>query len=134
MDMFVLLTVQLDNSITKQLRHVLAQPDKTGTEISVFIAMEVKLGTQPKTPVSVQLKPYGTDIHAMIHAMVEEFSTPQVDNVFAPQETGMEDHVLFVQTLKLGAVHLWFVFVQVETGTVLLVFLVLLTKCGIPLL
>ncbi len=32
------------------------------------------------------------DIHALIHAQVEEFLILQVDNVFVLLEIGMEDH------------------------------------------
>ncbi len=44
MDMFVLLTAQLVNSIMKQLKDVFAQVDKIGMVIFVFIAMVVKPG------------------------------------------------------------------------------------------
>lgn len=47
--------------------------------------------------------PFGTDIHASIHAVEEEFSILSVVNVSAQQVTGMEDHVLFAQILKFGA-------------------------------
>lgn len=47
MDMFVLLTVPLDNSIMKLLKNVLAHQDNIGTEIFVSFVTEVKLGTQP---------------------------------------------------------------------------------------
>jgi len=47
MDMFVLLTAPLDNSITKLLKNVLAHQDNTGTEIFVSFVTVVKLGIQP---------------------------------------------------------------------------------------
>lgn len=47
MDMFVLLTALLDNSITKLLKNVLAHQDNTGTEIFVSFVTVVKLGIQP---------------------------------------------------------------------------------------
>jgi len=47
MDMFVLLTAPLDNSITKLLKNVLAHQDNTGTETFVSFVTVVKLGIQP---------------------------------------------------------------------------------------
>jgi hypothetical protein len=43
------------------------------------------------------------DIHALIHAVEEEFLMSPVDNVSAHQEIGTVLHVLSVQILKYGA-------------------------------
>ena len=51
----------------------------------------------------VQLDLFGMDIHALIHAVEEEFSMSPVDNVSAHQEIGTVLHVLSVQILKYGA-------------------------------
>jgi hypothetical protein len=60
--------------------------------------------------------PFGTDIHALIHAVEEGFLTLLVVNAYAQQVTGMEDHALFVQILKFGAVLDYPVFVLLATG------------------
>jgi len=66
--------------------------------------------------VSAQVTPFGTDIHALIHAVEEEFFTLLVVNVYAQQVTGMEDHASFAQILKSGAVLDYLVSVPLVTG------------------
>lgn len=45
---------------------------------------------------------FGTDIHALIHAVEEEFLIQAVVNAFAHQETGTEPPVFYAQILKPG--------------------------------
>ena len=131
MDLYVLSLVQLDNSITKLLMAVHVHQDKTGMEIYVYSVMEDKLGMLIKTSVCVQLEAYGMDIHVSTHAVEEEFWIQLVDNVSVQLETGMEDHVLYVQIHKYGVVQDWPVSVRLEIGMASLVSPVLPIKSGI---
>ena len=75
---------------------------KTGTVTSVFTVTVVKPGIQLLTLASAPLVQSGTDTHALIHAVEEEFLIPPAVNVFAPPEIGMEVHALSAQILKSG--------------------------------
>lgn len=114
-------TAQLANSITKLLRNVFVQEVNSGTEISVFIAMVDKHGTQPLTLVLAPQEASGTDTHVSIHVQVEEFLMLLVANVSAQLVTGMVLLVLFAQILKYGQLQDWLVSAPMETGTVKLV-------------
>lgn len=70
------------------------------------------------------------DMHALIHAVEEEFLILPVHNVFAQQVTGMELLVLYAQILKFGQLQDYFVSVLMETGMVSLVLNVHQTKFG----
>lgn len=71
-------------------------------ETFVFTVMVDKHGTLLSTLVSAHQDQSGTGMHALIHAVEEEFLIQPVANVFAQQVTGMEPLVLFVQILKFG--------------------------------
>jgi hypothetical protein len=91
--MYVLLIVLMGNSIIKHLKDVLAHLDSSGMVMYVFFAMVVKLGVLLLIPVYVPPVDSGMVMLASIHAVVEEYSTRSVGNVFVQLVIGMEPHV-----------------------------------------
>lgn len=92
-DTFAQLHAQPVKSIMKPLSHAPAQADKIGTETSVFTASAVKFGMLQAYFAHAQLEQFGTDSHAITHAMEEELLTLLIINVYVQTEIGMESLV-----------------------------------------
>ena len=92
-DTFAQLHAQPVKSIMKPLSHAPVQADKIGTETSVFTASAVKFGMLQAYSAHAQLEQYGTDSHAITHAMEEELLTLIITNVYVQTEIGMESLV-----------------------------------------
>lgn len=98
-----------------------AQPDKTGTVLTVLLAHKDKIGMLPQDHVDAQLDQTGTEYHVSA-ASVEDNGITIKKPALAHQETGTDSHVFHAPPVNNGIHQLYLAHAQpIHTGMVLTV-------------